>query len=154
MVYSRILKGTTLILICALPFSVPALLQHDPGSPSTHMTHTADVTSPLTMPGNAVFGTIQEVIRELEADPNTDWSQVDLEALRQHLIDMHHFTINVEMLSKSNIDTGMKIIIAPTVPAAKQSLERVLDAHTHMLHRAIAQGKDPHNAMMNHGAHE
>jgi hypothetical protein len=42
-----------------------------------------------TMPGQDSFGAIQEIVRILEADPNTDWSKVDLEALRQHLIDMN-----------------------------------------------------------------
>jgi hypothetical protein len=27
-----------------------------------------------TMPGQEVFGTIQEIVRMLEADPTTDWS--------------------------------------------------------------------------------
>ena len=41
-----------------------------------------------TMPGQDAFGAIAEVVRILEADPATDWSKVDLERLRQHLIDM------------------------------------------------------------------
>jgi hypothetical protein len=53
------------------------------------------VTAPLTsaqsmptVPGEAAFGAISEVVRILSADPNTDWSKVNIEALRQHLIDM------------------------------------------------------------------
>jgi hypothetical protein len=41
-----------------------------------------------TMPGQDAFGAIGEVVRILEADPATDWSKVDIERLRQHLIDM------------------------------------------------------------------
>ena len=44
-------------------------------------------TSP-PMPGQDAFGAIQEIVQILDADPKTDWSKVDLEALRQHLIDM------------------------------------------------------------------
>src|SRR5579884_926245 len=40
-----------------------------------------------SLPGQGAFGAIQEIVRSLDADPNTDWSKVDLEALRQHLID-------------------------------------------------------------------
>jgi len=40
------------------------------------------------MPGQDAFGAIQEIVQILDADPKTDWSKVDLEALRQHLIDM------------------------------------------------------------------
>lgn len=38
------------------------------------------------MPGQDAFGTIQEIVRMLEADPATDWSKVNIGALREHLI--------------------------------------------------------------------
>jgi hypothetical protein len=47
-----------------------------------------------TMPGQDAFGTIQEIVRILDADPATDWSKVDIEALRQHLIDMNEVMLN------------------------------------------------------------
>ena len=47
--------------------------------------HTASTTP--TMPGQDAFGAIQEIVQILEADPKTDWSKVELEGLRQHLID-------------------------------------------------------------------
>ena len=42
-----------------------------------------------TMPGQDAFGAIAEIVRILDADPATDWSKVDIERLRQHLIDMN-----------------------------------------------------------------
>jgi len=51
---------------------------------ATHGTGSAPV-----MPGQDAFGAIAEIVRILDADPATDWSTVDLERLRQHLIDMH-----------------------------------------------------------------
>ena len=41
-----------------------------------------------SLPGQDAFGAMAEVVRILEADPATDWSKVDMERLRQHLIDM------------------------------------------------------------------
>ena len=41
------------------------------------------------MPGQDAFAAIAEVVRLLDADPATDWARVDLERLRQHLIDMN-----------------------------------------------------------------
>ncbi len=52
-----------------------------------------------TLPGQDAFGAIQEVVRILEADPTTDWSKVDLERLRQHLIDMNDVTLRSEVKS-------------------------------------------------------
>ena len=42
-------------------------------------------TATPTMTGQDAFGAIQEIVRILEVDPKTDWSKVNLEALRQHL---------------------------------------------------------------------
>ncbi|HYR40030.1 MAG TPA: hypothetical protein VEW27_12785 [Methylomirabilota bacterium] len=50
-------------------------------------------TDAPAMPGQDAFGAIQEIVRLLEADPNTDWSRVDLERLRQHLIDMNEVVL-------------------------------------------------------------
>ena len=36
-----------------------------------------------TMPGQEVFGTIQEIVQILEADFTTDWSKVNI-ALNEH----------------------------------------------------------------------
>jgi hypothetical protein len=46
-----------------------------------------------TMPGQDAFGAIQEIVRLLEADPDTDWSKIDLVALREYLIDMSEVTL-------------------------------------------------------------
>lgn len=47
-----------------------------------------------TMPGQDAFGAIAEIVRILEADPATDWSKVDIERLRQHLIDMNEVVLH------------------------------------------------------------
>ena len=63
-----------------------------------------------TMPGQDAFGTVQEIVQILEADPKTDWSKVNLEALRQHLIDMNEVTLKAEAAPKQ-IDGGLEITI-------------------------------------------
>jgi hypothetical protein len=63
-----------------------------------------------TLPGQDAFGAIQEVVRILDADPKTDWSKVDLEALRQHLIDMNEVTLKAEATPKQ-IDGGLEIAV-------------------------------------------
>ena len=50
-------------------------------------------TESPVMPGQDAFGAIAEIVRLLEADPATDWSRVDLERLRQHLIDMNEVVL-------------------------------------------------------------
>jgi TusA-related sulfurtransferase len=66
-----------------------------------------------TSPGQDAFGAIQEIVRILDADPKTDWSKVDLEALRQHLIDMNEVTLKAETAPKQ-IDGGLEIAVTGT----------------------------------------
>jgi len=73
--------------------------------------HPASMTP--TLPGQDAFGAIQEVVRILDADPKTDWSKVDLEALRQHLIDMNEVTLNADADAKT-VDGGLQVAIAGT----------------------------------------
>ena len=90
-------------------------------------------TSPLTEPGNAIFATIQEVVNQLLQDDDTDWEKVDLESLRQHLIDMENFTVNVQVISKTDIEQGVQVLIEPNTTQAAGSLDRALSAHPAML---------------------
>jgi hypothetical protein len=73
--------------------------------------HRASATP--TMPGQDAFGAIQEIVRILGADPKTDWSKVDLEALRQHLIDMNEVTLKADAAAQQ-IDGGLEISVTGT----------------------------------------
>jgi hypothetical protein len=62
------------------------------------------------VPGQAAFGAIQEIVGMLQSDPHTDWSKVDIDALRQHLIDMDEVTMRAA-INKEPIDGGLRIEI-------------------------------------------
>jgi hypothetical protein len=98
-----------------------------------HHNHAGDMTTPLTEPGNEAFATIQEVVVKLLADPKTDWSRVNLEALRKHLVDMQNFTLNVTVSDKKNISNGVQFTVKATTPDAQGSLERLFNAHPPIL---------------------
>ena len=89
--------------------------------------------TPLTAPGNAAFAAIQEVVTTLMSDPNTDWSRVDLEALRQHLVDMDNFTLHVKVVSQKPIDHGVEFTVKPANREAAGSLDRLFAAHPAIL---------------------
>ena len=111
----------TILLLSASPAMVMA--QH------MQMSH----STPLTMPGNDIFGTIQEAVQKLEADPKTDWSKVDLEALRQHLLDMKAFTEEVSVISKKPIEKGVEIKVHPDTKRAIIALKHLFSMHPAML---------------------
>lgn len=54
-----------------------------------------------TLPGQAAFGAISEIVGILKQDPSTDWSKVNIEALRQHLIDMDEVTMRAAVTERS-----------------------------------------------------
>ncbi len=68
----------------------------------------AQADAPPTLPGQDAFGAIQEILRILEADPGTDWSKVNIDALREHLIDMNEVTLHANA-ARSAVDGGLRI---------------------------------------------
>ncbi len=92
------------------PAAAPAHV-HTPG-----MSHDSAMATPRatpTRPGQEAFATIGEIVRLLDADPRTDWSKVDLEALRQHLIDMDDVTIRANIQS-TNVAGGARFDVQGT----------------------------------------
>jgi len=80
-----------------------------------------------TLPGQDAFGAIQEVVRVLESDPKTDWSKVDLEALRQHLIDMNDVTLQADVATKP-VDGGLEIAVTGS-GRTLNAIQRMVPAH-------------------------
>ncbi len=80
-----------------------------------------------TQPGQSAFAAIQEIVQIFEADPHTDWSKVDIEALRQHLIDMNNVTLAAQVKSEP-IDGGIRFIVTGTETIV-DSIRRMILAH-------------------------
>jgi hypothetical protein len=80
-----------------------------------------------TEPGQAAFGAIQEVVGKLQADPQTDWSKVDVDALRQHLIDMDEVTMRAAA-QKAPIDNGLRIGVTGT-GRTLEAIQRMVPEH-------------------------
>jgi len=110
----------TLFTACALfGLSSLAAAQHD---------HTASLP---TQSGQAAYGAIAEVVRMMEADSTTDWSKVNVEALRQHLIDMDEVTMRSVATSR-NVDGGISIDITGSGNTVS-AIRRMVTSHATML---------------------
>jgi hypothetical protein len=79
------------------------------------------------MPGQQAFATIQEIVRILDADPMTDWSKVNLEALRQHLIDMDDVTMRTTVVAQP-VDGGLRMAVTADGRAV-DAIRRMIPAH-------------------------
>ena len=89
------------------------------------------VTGQPTMAGQEAFGTIQEVVRILEADPTTDWSKVNIAALREHLVDMDEVTLHAAA-SERVLDNGIEIAVTGE-GRTLEAIKRMIPAHVREL---------------------
>ncbi|PUB12363.1 hypothetical protein [Yoonia sediminilitoris] len=89
--------------------------------------------SVLREPGQGAFAALSEVVRVLEADPETDWSRVDLAGLRLHLVDMDRLDTHA-VVSDEELPNG---IVATATGDAETvaTLRRMVPAHAAHLAR-------------------
>lgn len=101
----------------------------DKAMPMDHMQmmHKGAGASVPTQPGQGAFAAIQEIVQILEADPHTDWSKVDIERLRQHLIDMDNVTLASTVKSEP-IDGGIRFVVTGK-DGVVDSIRRMTAAH-------------------------
>jgi hypothetical protein len=96
-------------------------------------THTAEektLIAPLE-PGQEAFAAIAEIVTILRADPDTDWNQVDIGALHQHLLDMDDLVKLAEVTSW-DIPNGARFKIKTTGPGGG-AVQRMVPAHAPVL---------------------
>jgi hypothetical protein len=79
------------------------------------------------MAGQDAFGTIAEVVQMLEADPATDWSKVNIAALREHLIDMNEVTLRAAANQRA-LDNGVEIAVTGE-GRTLEAIKRMVLAH-------------------------
>lgn len=97
------LAALTLALSFFAPLTLTAIAQEHSAHHEGADLAAADILP--TEPGQGAFATIAEIVVLLEADPTTDWSRVNINALREHLVDMDHVTLNSKVRSRKVGDT-------------------------------------------------
>jgi len=134
-----VVLGAGLVAHTVLAQSAPMQhqpMQHQPmpggQMPMSHgamhgMQHGAATTGVPTMPGQDAFGAIAEVVQMLDADPSTDWSKVDLERLRQHLIDMNEVMLRSQV-KQSEVPGGLAMDVTGT-GRTEQAIRAMLVPH-------------------------
>ncbi len=90
-----LIAGAALLANGAFAFAQTSM-DHSSMQGTSAVEHSAQ----LSQPGQSAFGAIQEAVERLEADPNTDWEHVNLDALREHLIDMDEVTMRAAIRSE------------------------------------------------------
>jgi hypothetical protein len=122
----KIFRATLLSAACLL---VPLADAQDAMSHMSQADRVASESRP-TQPGQSAFGAIHEIVEMLEADPKTDWSKVDIEALRAHLIDMDNVTLHAKIVYEPSAN-GERIRVSGDGDV-RDSIQRMVLMHAAM----------------------
>ena len=96
----------------------------------TAMDHSAMAhgqSASLIQPGQSAFAAIQEVVERLQADPNTDWSTIHIDALREHLIDMEEVTLRATIRAEPTA-TGVRYSVTGG-GRTREAIQRMVMGH-------------------------
>ncbi len=122
----------TLLLALAALLPAAALAagptDHDHMANMDHAAHMAAMGEVApTEPGQSAFAAIAEIVALLEADPATDWSHVDIDALRTHLADMDRVTLHA-VATVAEVEGGARFEVTGTGEVA-DAIKRMVPAH-------------------------
>lgn len=87
----------------------------------------------LTEPGQGAFAALSEVVRVLEANPDTDWGRVDLGGLRAHLVDMDRL-VSDAVVTELELPDGLSMMVTGDAETIA-TLGRMVPAHAAQLAR-------------------
>jgi hypothetical protein len=124
-------KITSLAVVAGL-LAAPVSAQSSNHSHVEGMTHAdmqmseTDVVLP-TEPGQGAFAAISEIVILLGADPSTDWSQVDITGLRDHLVDMDGL-VSGSVVVVRDIPGGLEMLLDLGAPG-NDAASRMVPAH-------------------------
>jgi len=123
----------TLALVGGAALAVAQTTHNDHGDGMDHAQHlhVHPAGAVLTEPGQGAFAALSEVVRVLEADPNTDWAMVDLSGLRAHLVDMDRL-VKGAIVTETVLPNGISAL-ATGDPDAIATLQRMVPAHAAQL---------------------
>ena len=81
--------------------------------------------------GQAAFAAIAEIVTLLTADPDTDWSRVDIDGLRRHLVDMDLLTTKAEVTRVLRPE-GARFEVRGT-PQTQEAIRAMVPSHAPFL---------------------
>jgi hypothetical protein len=82
-------------------------------------------------PAQSAYAAIGEIVRILKADSTTDWFKVNLEAVRQHMIDMDEVTMRASVVQRP-VPGGVTMTVTGDAKVAP-AIKRMLTSHAGML---------------------
>ncbi|PCI88163.1 MAG: hypothetical protein COB24_03465 [Hyphomicrobiales bacterium] len=85
-------------LIIMIALSSGTMVGYAEDAHKGHTEHNMEALNEMpTEAGQSAFAAIAEIVEMLNEDPNTDWDKVDIDKLRNHLVDMNELTLNAKV---------------------------------------------------------
>ena len=103
----------------------------DPAGCPLHAGHITESGTIPELPGQSAWGAIAEIVQILEEDPATDWSRVDIDALRDHLIDMEELVLHA-LTTRRSIPGGLELTVTGSGRTVG-AIQRMLPPHADMM---------------------
>lgn len=123
-----------LVLPALLAWTSSALGQDSHAGHAAH--HQPDaVTAQPAEAGQGAFAAIAEIVAMLEADPETDWSTVNVSALRDHLVDMNALTLEATVSAETLAD-GLVMTVTGE-GRTREAIQRMVPAHAGELDKMV-----------------
>lgn len=118
-------------LLALLPLMAVAQQDRN-GSAHNHITEPVDSAESIPKEtGQDAFAAIQEIISLLEADPDTNWTQVDIAPLRDHLVDMNRVVL-WSMATAEPVEGGARFVVTGEGGLVK-AVRTMTTAHAHTM---------------------
>jgi hypothetical protein len=83
---------------------------------------------PATEAGQSAFAAIEEIVLALDADPETDWSKVNISGLREHLVDME-LVFTDASVETAEVENGF-VFTVTGMGKTKGAIQRMAFAHS------------------------
>lgn len=99
------------------------------------MTHGARLAAMPVETGQAAFAALAEIVAILDADPETDWSRVDIDALRDHLADMDQLTLHAQVETQA-LDGGRVRFEVTGDDQTRKAIQAMVPVHAGMVRDA------------------
>ncbi len=143
----------SLVLSLALPGSSIAQSDHVQMTHTGQISHDSGAVEPAasgpTEVGQSAFAAIAEIVEILRRNPETDWSRVDVEGLRMHLMDMDTVTLRAGVAVRV-IDGGVEFEVTSPDGAVTGAVRRMTIAHAATM--SGIDGMDMQAVEIPHGA--
>jgi hypothetical protein len=113
----------------AVVAATPLAAQH--ANHAGHFMSQPEASDLPSEPGDGTFAALIEIVAVLSADPDTDWTRVDIDGLREHLVDMNQLVVGASVRSEPLAD-GIRMWIG-TSGRPGEAASRMVPAHAPFL---------------------